>query len=77
MSIDAASAVRAAAEHRDASRHFAQMREAERAESRRDQRIVESKEAAGARPRPSDQAPETPPPRPRADPAGLVLDVLA
>jgi len=78
MSIEAASAIRAAAaDHREASRHFAHVRSVERAESRRDERIEEAKAAAAARPRPSDHAADVPESRPRAAPGGLLLDVLA
>jgi hypothetical protein len=77
MSIEAASAVRAAAaDHREASRHFAHVRSVERAESRRDERVEEAKAAAAARPRPSDHA-APPEPRPRPAPGALLLDVLA
>ena len=77
MSIEASAVRAAAADYREASRHFAHVRAAERADSRRDQRIEEAKAAAAARPRPSDRAADLPEPRPRAEPSGLVLDVLA
>lgn len=78
MSIEAASAVRAAAaDYREAARHFAHMRATERADVRRDQRIEEARASAAARSRPSDRAAELPEPRPRSSPKALLLDVLA
>jgi hypothetical protein len=78
MSIEAASAVRAAAaDSREASRHFDHLRAAERADVRRDQRIEEAKASDAARSRPSDRAADLPEPRPRSSPKALLLDVLA
>jgi hypothetical protein len=78
MSFDAASAARAAAaDYREASRHFAQLRAVERADVRRDQRIEEAKASDAVRSRPSDRAADLPEPRPRSSPKALLLDVLA
>jgi hypothetical protein len=78
MSIEAASAVRAAAaDSREASRHFDHLRAVERADVRRDQRIEEAKASDAARSRPSDRAADLPEPRPRSSPKALLLDVLA
>jgi hypothetical protein len=78
MSIEAASAVRATdADYREASRHLAHQRAAERADVRRDQRIEEAKASDAVRSRPSDRAADLPEPRPRSSPKALLLDVLA
>jgi hypothetical protein len=79
MSIEAASAAAraAAADYREASRHFAHLRAVERADVRRDQRIEEAKASAAVRSRPSDRAADLPEPRPRSSPKALLLDVLA
>jgi len=78
MPIEAASSLRAAAaDYREATRHSAHLVAAERAETRRDQRIEEAQAASAARPRPQDRAEETPDPRPRGPSTALLLDVLA
>ena len=78
MPIEAASTLRAAAaDYREATRHSAHLVAAERAETRRDQRIEEAQAASAARPRPQDRAAEAPAPRSQGPSAGLLLDVLA
>ncbi|MDP3735860.1 MAG: hypothetical protein Q8R02_00630 [Hyphomonadaceae bacterium] len=78
MPIEAASSLRAAAaDYREATRHFAHEVATERAVTRRDQRIEEAQASSAARPRPQDRAAEMPAPRPREPSTGLMLDVLA
>jgi hypothetical protein len=78
MSIESASAARAAAaDLRESSRHLAHQRAVEQADVRRDQRIEEAKALSAARSRPSDRAADLPEPRPRSSPKALLLDVLA
>ena len=75
MPIEAASSVRAAAaDYREAERQFAHAQAVELAQSRRDQRVEEAKEALASRPRPQDRAVASPPREPSPD---LLLDVLA
>ena len=78
MPIEAVSSLRAAAaDYREAARHSAHVVAAERADTRRDQRIEEAKAASAARSRPQDRAADMPAPRPRAPSTALMLDVLA
>jgi hypothetical protein len=75
MPIEAASSVRAAAaEYREANRHYAHEVAIEKAEWRRDQRIEEARASDAARPTPAERAAEAPQ---RPHPASLLLDVLA
>ena len=74
MPIEAASSVRAAAaDYREANRHYAHEVAIEKAEWRRDQRIEEARASDAARPTPAERGAEVP----QRQPASLLLDVLA
>ncbi len=77
MPIEAASSIRAAADHREATRVAAHQVATERAWLRRDQRIEEAKASDAARPTVAERAAAEPAPRARPPGAGLLLDVLA
>jgi hypothetical protein len=75
MPVEAASSIRAASDARETARVWRHEVAITAAQTSRDTRVQEAKDAAAARPTPSERAADEPPPRPSS--GSRIFDVLA